>query len=301
MSYLDQLFDRVSALSGEPLEVLAPAIARRSRAEWLSAELERRRAEHERAIPQAADALVAGADFAEVAVSLAAADLYSFNSPLSTAAIGAVAVLHRQAGSEARRLAQPLWEALARACRAIVVESVRLARTLPAGVVDERTAFRASKGGVEHFRTWDRLSQLNAKFNELHEAARVLLHSGFLGVEPVTHGGHAEKILLFTVWRNPSKVPKAPTPLLLAAAELAGAGPGLHEWSYALAAWRSGVTHSVRAYDVTGKSAGPLESQSALSELDDSGVVGLPPQTEQKLKDAVGKPPTGFPSVKSAA
>lgn len=301
MSYLDQLFERATDLRGDVAEVIAPAVAMRTRAQWLAAELERKRQSAEKAIPQAAEQLIRGADLAEVTTGLAAADLWSFNSPASTAVIQAVGALHRMAATEATRLAPALWDALARMAAEAVAESVRVARTLAPGVDSERSAFAADRRQPErpNLNAWERLAVLNQRFNAVHECARTLLFGGFLNINMAGYGSASAEVLLFTVWRDPSRVPRVATELVLSAASEAGAGPALHPMADAHARWRRIHSGRMRAIDVNADV--PMNSTDlvTMAALDQQFPGTDPVLVANARKTARGESP--LPPVKTAA
>lgn len=157
--------------------VLDEARALRQRADAIGEQMRQQRAATERRWRELVKALAAGTvSLADVTADLVAYRAMQPDGPVSGAAGHAQSSLHDQATDAVSRAAPKLMGELAAAARVCVDESVKLDKTLPGDVGDERGAFAA---GVGHFATWGRLGELVDRFVALHDVAGELRSLGW--------------------------------------------------------------------------------------------------------------------------
>jgi len=256
MGYVDEIYRCVGQLGGDVAAALRPATQWRANAAALEGQLKALRGAGEAEHAAVIQAVAAGKmDLTAVPAKVAAAGVWSYDSAASKAVIAAIAGCHSSADAAQAAAGPAIFEACQRLVAGIVQESVRLVASLPPGVVDERSAFNASKGGLKHFDSWVRLGELYGMWGTVFELALAMERAGWVERQPPSRqrnmrGGPNGRA--FTAYEKPHRLRDefagAPDERKLAIADAFGAGPGLYSWDAAGPRWHA----AQRKYDAEG-------------------------------------------------
>jgi hypothetical protein len=235
VGYQEQLLEQASALGGDVAQALEPARQWQARAEQLNRQLDAARKAEEAEYAQHIEATVSTGKLP----SPNGFGTWTFDSPTSKLVVASVAQCHQRAGAAVRDAAPVIFKALVARAAGCVSESVRLTKGLPAEVVDERSAIRAGRGSADHYAAWVRLGDLLEVFQACHELKNVLQRAGL--IPGPSHAKDRLAARVYEAYEVPHRLATMPpgTPLQrrLAAAEAAGAGPGLIDWDTAVQRW----------------------------------------------------------------
>jgi hypothetical protein len=240
MPYLDTVVAQAEGLGLGDL--FADHRAYQQRAAQLNNQLGAARADAERQRGRLVDALVAGkqVDLQTLTASAATSTAWQFDGPAAMLVVAAVKSAYQRANGAALEAMPALFTALVEAADNAVTESVELAGTLPAGVADEKAAYRA---GREHFETWLRLEELAARYAAIHDTAGTMRQGGFVPDMRWAGTSVYDKRDQLVALRRPERLPagywSSPLPLRLAIAHNAHAGPGLYDADDAHQRWQA--------------------------------------------------------------
>jgi hypothetical protein len=230
MGYQEQIFDQAAALGGEVDKPLAEARAYLSRADALNQQLEAARAAEEKTYAAQIEAAVTTGKLPPAN----GVGYWAYDSVASKQVVTAVSVCHSKAATAAREAGPAIFEALQRRVAGVVKESAKLAATVPPGVVDEGTAFRAQQHD-----TWTRLRQLVDTWTACFELLAVMQRAGW--VDGPSHPQDHDRAVIFQRYLRPLSLPagywKGPGELRLAKAAASNAEPGMYPWRDALERW----------------------------------------------------------------
>lgn len=279
MSYVSKVLEVAAVLGGGVDRQLAPARELLARAVSLDAELDaaRRAADRDRAglvRAVAAGEIPAG----DVPPRLAGLVAWEFDSAPSLVLVAAIGALRTEADRLVMSSAPGMFAEAQKMAAQCVAVSTDLAGRLPAGVSDDRGAYRAGAGEV-----WGRLGEANARFVRVHELAAVMRRAQWIDPVPpsgLTIGGAPVDPYVWCGW--PAKLPagfaRLPAELRLSAAEAAGAAPGLYSGPDARRRWRvannlptSPRRTEIRRMDALGNPTGDVVAVEET--FDDAGAV----------------------------
>jgi hypothetical protein len=233
MGYEQQIHEAALSLGGAIAAALKPARDWLARADELNKQLAAAREREEREYAQQVEAAASTGKLP----SPNGFGTWSYDSPTSRLVVAAVAQCHVRAAGVARDAGRALFDALQRRVASIVDESVKLTKTLPPEVVDERSAMRASADGGKHFAAWLRLGELLAIWESCHELNRTMQRAHWC--DGPGHAKDRPGAWTFVAYKVPHRLATIPrgTPRErhLAAAVAAGCEPGLYGWDDAVA------------------------------------------------------------------
>lgn len=232
MGYQEDAIAQALALGGEVAKPLESALVWQRRADELNKQLENARRAEEREYSKFVESAISTGKLPE----LNGYGRWAFDSPSSKLVVAAVAQCHGRAAAAARAAGPGLFGALQKRVADVVAESVKLTKSLPDHVIDERTAVRASADGGNHFAAWVRLGELLGVWEQCHELSRVTARAGWIaGPDHPRDRLPARSYLAYGKPTQLATVPRGtPRERHLAAAQAAGAQPGLFDWSSAI-------------------------------------------------------------------
>jgi hypothetical protein len=170
---------------------------------------------------------------ADVAATAARYGAWGHDGPAAMAFVQAAASLRRSADESVVAAVPRLWQAMVAEVSDVVAQSVKVARDLPASVRTAGDVVRARDSGVGH--RWADLGMLFGRWRQVHDLDEQMRVDGWIPKYKTTREDQYAAWLRF---EHPERLPAgfgglAPE-LQLAAAYVAGAGPGLFDAATAM-------------------------------------------------------------------